>query len=111
MSFTLNEITWIRASYERFQFKISQALYDAEKILVKLVLHESLKDIEKIEFNISSELADLNIDDTVQKWRKLYTKHKNYEKVLERWWKKKRRKIKEKEKQKTIAVLDERLKF
>ena len=51
---------------------------------MKLLLHESQEIISRIEFNISSELANLNIDETVQKQKELYTKHTNYEKVLER---------------------------
>ena len=68
-----------------------------EKNLVKLLLHESQKGAVKIEFQITSELEILIIDDTVQKRRELYTKHKNYEKILERRRTKNWRKVKEKE--------------
>ena len=76
---------------------------------MKLLLYESQEFIAKIESDITSELVNLNIDDTVQKWRELYTKHKSYEKVLERWRTKKWRKVKDQEKQKIMLVLDETL--
>ena len=57
----------------------------------------------------TSELAKLNIEDTVQKQRELYTKHKSYEKVLERRRTKKWRKVKDQQKQKIMPVLDETL--
>ena len=64
---------------------------------MKLLLHESQKGAAKIEFHITSELEILIIDDTVQKRRVLYAKHKNYEKILERRRTKNWRKVKEKE--------------
>ena len=48
-----------------FDLKWDQVLYDAEKSLVKLLLHESQEVMAKIELDITSELANLNIDDTV----------------------------------------------
>ena len=69
---------------EDFNLKWDQVLHGAEKSIAKLLLHESQEVIAKIELDITNELANLNIDDTVQKPRELYTKHKSYEKVLER---------------------------
>ena len=57
--------------------------------------------------DITSELANVNIDDTDQKRRELYTKHKTYKKVLERRRTKKWRRVKDQEKQKIILALDE----
>ena len=51
---------------------------------MKLLLHEYQEVIAKIELDITSELANLNIHDTVQKRKELYAINKNYEKVLER---------------------------
>ena len=68
---------------EDFNLKWDQVLYDAEKSLAKLPLHESREVIAKIELDITSEVANLNVDETVQTRRKLYTKHKVYERVLE----------------------------
>ena len=76
---------------------------------MKLFLHESQEVIIKIELDITSEIANLNIDDTVQKRRELYTKHKSYEKVLESRRTNKWRKLKDQEKQKIMPVLDETL--
>ena len=52
---------------EDFNLKWDQVLYDAERSLVKLILHESQEVIAKIELDITTELGNLNIDDTVQK--------------------------------------------
>ena len=57
--------------------------------------------------DITSELANVNIDDTDQKRRELYTKHKTYKKVLERRRTKKWRRVKDQEKQKIMLALDE----
>ena len=43
---------------------------------MKVLLHEFHEVIAKIELDITCELANLNIDDTVQTKRELYTKHK-----------------------------------
>lgn len=59
-----------------FSLKWNQVLCDAEKNLVKVLLHECHEVIAKIELDITCELANLNIDDTVQTKRELYTKHK-----------------------------------
>ena len=94
---------------EDFNLKWDQLLYDAEKFFVKLLLHEFQEVIAKIELDIASELANLNIDDTVQKQREMYTKHKSYENVLQRWRTNKWRKLKDQEKQKIMLVFDETL--
>ena len=94
---------------EDFNLKWDEILHDAEKILVKLLLHESQKVIAQIELDIIRELANLNIDDTVQKRRELYTKHKSYEKVMERRRTNKWRKVKDQEQQKIMPVLDKTL--
>ena len=57
--------------------------------------------------DITSELANVNIDDTDQKRRELDTKHKTYKKVLERRRTKKWRRVKDQEKQKIMLALDE----
>ena len=90
-----------------FNLKWDQVLSDAGKSLVKLLLHESQEVIVKIELDITSELANVNIDDTDQKRRELYTKHKTYKKVLERRRTKKWRRVKDQEKQKIMLALDE----
>ena len=43
---------------EDFNLKWDQVLYDAEKNLVKLLLHESQEVIAKIELDVASELAN-----------------------------------------------------
>ena len=68
----------------------------------RLLLHESREVIAKIKLDITSELANLKIDDTTQKRRELYTKYKSYEKVLERRRTNKWRKVKNQEKQKIM---------
>ena len=55
-----------------------------KKSLVKLLLHKSQQAIAKTEISFSSELVILEIDDTLQKQKELYTKFQNYEKVLKR---------------------------
>ena len=105
----LKEITCIKPITEDFNLKWDHVLYDAEKSLVKLLLHESQQVIAKIELDVTSELANLNIYDTVQKQRQVYIKHKSYEKVLERHRTNKWRKVKDQEKQKIMPVLDETL--
>ena len=51
---------------EDFNLKWNQVFYDAEKSFVKLPLHESREVNAKIELDITSEVAKLNIDETVQ---------------------------------------------
>ena len=61
---------------EDFNLKWDQVSYDVEKNLAKLLLHESQEVIAKIELVITSELASLSIDDTIEKRRELYKNHK-----------------------------------
>ena len=55
-----------------------------KKSLVKLLLHKPQQAIAKTEISFSSEFVILEIDDTLQKQKELYTKFQNYEKVLKR---------------------------
>ena len=93
---------------EDFSLKWNHVLYDSWKTLTELLLYESQEVIAKIEFDTNSELENLNID-IAQKWKEFYTRHKNYEKVLESRITKKWCKIEEKEKQNIIPVLVESL--
>ena len=93
---------------EDFSLKWNHVLNDSRKTLTELLLYESQEVIAKIEFDTNSELENLNID-IAQKWKEFYTRHKNYEKVLESRITKKWCKIEEKEKQNIIPVLVESL--
>ena len=50
---------------EDFNLKWDQILHDVEKNFVISLLHEYQEVLPKIELDITSELANLNIDETV----------------------------------------------
>ena len=56
--FHLKKLPAFMSLTEDFNLKWDQVLYDAEKNLVKLLLHESQEVIAKIELDIASELAN-----------------------------------------------------
>ena len=69
---------------EDFFIKWEEILYNAEKILVELLLYESSKVIAKIEIDFSNEIYKLHPDDYKAKRIELTNNNKFYKKQLER---------------------------
>ena len=69
---------------EDFFIKWEEILYNAEKILVELLLYESSKIIAKIEIDFSNEIYKLHPDDYKAKRIELTNSNKFYKKQLEK---------------------------
>ena len=69
---------------EDFFIKWEEILYNAEKILVELLLYESSKVIAKIEIDFSNEIYKLHPDDYKAKRIELTNNNKFYKKQLEK---------------------------
>ena len=68
---------------EDFFIKWEEILYNAEKILVQLLLYESSKVIAKIEIDFSNEIYKLHPDDYKAKRIELTNNNKFYKKQLD----------------------------
>ena len=83
---------------ENFLFQWNNVLFDAEKKLVKLLLEEFKKVIDKIETDTSNEVKENYTHFTIQQINKIKRKHKHFKQKFDKKQNKKLKKFKSREK-------------
>ena len=89
---------------DNFPFQWNNVLFDAEKKLVKLLLEESEKVIEKIEIDISNWVKENYAGFTSQQLNKINGKHKHFKLKLEKKRNRKWEKFKSREKDRSNQI-------
>ena len=80
----LNKRPAFEPESDNFPFQWNNVLFDAEKKLVKLLLEESKKVIEKIEIDTSNEVKENYTHFTSQQINKINGKHKHFKQKLDK---------------------------